>query len=737
MTEKTPLSQLGGPTATSEDSTSGIKLLVNRSSIARLVLRIGRILVYVFGLWTLTFYFWNFIGIVIGLGVFVLSENNAWKRHGAVLSFIIPIFGIALHGYTWIVILLVIIFLIFYYIGSLIHIVIIGIKTRFSAQSKEQVSRNRFSLDSHSSIKIASILFLVLTPILLWSSVNLDLEVMLNNEPVLLWVHSPSTVNLGEEFEITVEAWDSFERLSANYRGSVNFALQSYNQTTGLLLTDVDMVLPDDYTFTAISEIPGLQSFNVEISTEGIHYILVDDSFTQNVYWSNPIIVDHYPEGSQRIYWGDIHCHTMVSDGSGTPEESYYYGRHVACLDYMALTDHGEHFTLFDREKVGSTDFENYKVAAANAHVPGEFVAFLGAEWTTSYISQPLFFVPTPSTTGGHYTCVFSGDSMPLFSAFTENTPDDLWALFDNYTSSTEDRVLAIPHHTIRSLFIQDWTLMNPEYVRLAEVTSVHGESLFDNELNYRGSVDLPEEKVNGSSIIDALNMGYRMTFIANGDNHDGHPGHSLSHTRASVGHQYPFTIYNARNGHPYPSGITAVYADSLTRNAVFTGLENGRVFASSDYGRPILDFSINNVSVGYNTTVPVTTPTSTRELRVFLAQDGAPVAKKNQAASVSEDWIPDWIATIEIIKNGVIWGTIAISDPVSMIRLTDNSTITGTSYESCIQDSDGHYYINHRSQNPIDPSMLHTNGMDYYALRVVGNNGRTSYIGSIWVYSM
>jgi hypothetical protein len=690
----------------------------------------------VFGLWTLTFYFWNFIGILIGMGVFVISHNNTWKRHGAVLSFIIAIFGIALHGYSWIVILLVILFIIVYYIGTIIHIVVVGIRTRFRAQPKEQVSGKSISSDAHSWIRIAGTLFLVLTPILLWSSVNLDLEVMLNNEPVLLWVHAPSTSDIGEEFEITVEAWDSFERLSANYRGTVNFALQSYNRTTGLLLTGVDVVLPDDYTFTAVSDISGLQSFNVEINTAGVHYILVEDSFTQNVYWSNPIVVNQYPEESQRIYWGDLHCHTMVSDGSGAPEESYFYGRRVACLDYMALTDHGEHFTLFDREKVGSADFENYMDAAANAHAPGEFVALLGAEWTTSYISQPLFFVPVPSTTGGHYTCVFSGDSMPLFSAFTENTPNDLWALFDDFTSTTEDRVIAIPHHTIRSLFIQDWTLMNPEYVRLAEVTSVHGESLFDNELNYRGSVDLPEEKVNGSSIIDALNMGYRMTFIANGDNHDGHPGHSLSHTRARVGHQYPFTIYNARNGHPYPSGITAVYAENLIRNDIFNGLENGKVYGNSDYGRPILDFSINNVTVGYNATVSVPSPTSTRELTVFLAQEGAPVARMNEAASVNENWMPDWIANIEIIKNGLLWRTISISGPVSTIRLTDNSTITGTSYDSCIQDTDGNYYINERSQNPIDPSILNTNEMDYYAIRIVGNNGRTSYIGPIWVNS-
>jgi hypothetical protein len=264
----------------------------------------------------------------------------------------------------------------------------------------------------------------------------------------------------------------------------------------------------------------------------------------------------------------------------------------------------------------------------------------------------------------------------------------------------------------------------------------VHGECLYDNELNHRGSVDLPTTPIPGSSVIDALNMGYRMTFMANGDNHDGRPGHSISHTRASIGHQYPFTLYNARNGHPYPSGITAVYATSLTRDGVFSGLENGRVYATSDYGRPILDFSINGVSVGYNTTVSVATPTTTRNLTLFFAQDGSPPAGLNQAATAGAGWVPNWGATIEIIKNGLIWQTILIDTPTGTVTISDIDAITGTSYDSCIEGEDSNSYINDRSENPVDPDTLNTGGMDYYAIRIIGANGRTSYIGPIWVYS-
>ena len=732
------------------------------------IMRIGRIALYVFGVWTFFIYFWSILGILAGIGIAMASKNTAWRRHGYVLAYSSSIYMGAMAVYAWLVILFILLFLIIYLAGSLVLVVvrlsIVGIrlllkKPKPPSEVKESFLRrrvlNRININALASrprltlrLKTLITVLIFLTPVLIWSGVNVDIGVMFDNNPALLWVHAPSSIDVGEGFDVTIEVWDSFERISANYHGTVEFSIQSYNLTTGLALSGVVANTPSEYTFSGNMFSPGLaayasdrsvdyglHSFDFQIDTPGIHYILVEDSLTQNTYWSNPIIVDDFAVDSPRIYWGDLHGHSALSDGSGTATESYLYGRYIAGLDFMSLTDHGEHFTIFDREKTGNAAFQNYLQATSDAHAPGEFVSFYGGEWTTNYVDQTLLFVPVPIASGGHYTCIFSDDSMPLFSAITENTIPELWTVLDEFTTSTGARALAIPHHTVRSMFIQDWTLMNPDYVKMVEVTSVHGECLYDNELNYRGSVDLPEVPVPGSSVIDALKMGYRMTFIANGDNHDGRPGHSISHTRASIGHQYPFTLYNARNGHPYPGGITAVYASSLTRESVFSGLDTGRVYGTSDHGRPILDFSINGETVCYNATVTVSTPTTARNLTIFFAQDGSPAAGLNQAAFAGVGWVPNWGATIEIIKNGLIWQTIEVSSPTGTVTISDIDAITGTSYNSSIE-SDGNYYINDHSENPIDPATLNTQGMDYYAIRIVGANGRTSYIGPIWVFS-
>jgi hypothetical protein len=738
----------------SEVNSSIKDVLINRTNSLlhnpnlRVLLRLGRILLYVFGFWTMFLYFWSIIGIVIGVAIAVVSEG-AWRRHGFILSYSSAAFSIAFSIYAWIWIFLIAFFLIIYGI----NLISLGL-SKILKKPRNVLKLLKIDIlmkQFHPSPRMKTIatLMVFLGPFLLWSSVNINLGVAFNNSPELLWVHSPTTVNRGDVFGVVVEAWDPYERLSVNYQGTVEFSLQSYNITTGLALTGVAANLPETYTFTGGLYGPGLDTyasersadfglhlFSFQINTTGIHYVLVEDSHTQNTYWSNPIIVYDFAANSPRIYWGDVHCHSDYSDGSGSPAETYLYGRYISRLDFMALTDHGEHFTIFNREKANTSKFRNYLQATASANAPGEFVSFYGLEWTSRYSDQAFWFIPVPDVRGGHYTCIFSGNSTPLFSSITETKVSALWSALDDFTSSTGARALAIPHHTIRDRFIQDWTLMNPKYVKLVEVTSVHGSCLYDNELNYMGSVDLPKLPVPGSSIIDALNMGYRMTFIANGDSHDGRPGHSISHTGASVGHQYPFTLYNARRGHPYPSGITAVYATSLTRDGIFSGLENGLVYATSDYGRPILEFSINDVPVSYNSTVALATPTTTRNLTIFFAQDGSPAARVNQAAFVEAGWMPNWNATIEIIKNGLIWQAIEVTSPISTITISDFDQVTGTSYDSCIERSNGNFYINRRSRNPIDPTTLTTNGLDYYAIRIVGANGRTSYIGPIWVQS-
>jgi hypothetical protein len=704
----------------------------------------------VFGVYLTASFFFSFVGLVIGILYFILFRNSAWRIHGLVLAWASGVGTLVLNTMSYLNTLSVFggpsystsYFSIIIGPGTMIAYTVVFAIWRIRGRKRTHKPRWLVRYDTFAKrmpkyAKVSLALAIIVVPMIFWWSVSVDLGVAFDNNPRLLWVHAPTTVKVGSDFSVVVEAWDPYERLSAVYKGTDQFSVTSYNLTTFEVIPSVSASLPSAYTFSGQDfgsdrayEIRdgrdnGLHVFTARIDTPGIHYLLVNDSVTQNTYWSNPIIIGSFSSTDPMIYWGDIHSHSELSDGSGSPEHNYYYARYVACLDYCALTDHGEVMNLGFGALLGAMDHSEH--ATNLAYDPGSFVALQGIEWT--------------QTRTGHYTCIFSGDKLiknPILSYMVIPEPQQLWSALDAFTNSTGCHALALPHHSTEEEYMQDWTYNNPKYVKIVEVSSVQGEFLFEQRdpFNYEGALDPPPAYTPGSCVMDAFKMGYRMTVYASGDNHDGHPGHSLSHTNAYIGHQRPWTTWNIRGGMPYPSGITAVYALNLTRGSVFTGLENQRIFASSDYGRPYLSFTINGTLVGDGSTLKVANASTARQINVVIAQDGAPAANKRpQAASVAANWVPDWGANIEIFKNGNLLARIPISTALANVTLIDTNPITGTSYgiENCVQ-VDGKYYINGYSDNPVDPATLNTSGADFYLLRVVGDNGRTAYAGPIWV---
>ncbi|MFX1560772.1 MAG: DUF3604 domain-containing protein [Promethearchaeota archaeon] len=710
---------------------SGVKI----RSILNILLRIGRVTLFAFAIFTTFWFFFSFIGLLVGIAFFFAFRNSPWSKHGIVLAFAAGTATLLAHVVKTEAPLTMAI------MSSIAILVLYGISSfgfwiwkRIGRTTPILVSNVQTSLKTvPRNFRLLLVILVILSPIVMWTSVSIDLGVMFDNQSRLLWVHAPSTAATSESFDITVEAWDPYERLSATYKGTVEFFIESYNLSTFNQIANPLADLPSNYTFTGQNfgsdiayEIQdgkdnGLHVFTVTINSPGIHYILVEDSLTENTYYSNPIIVKDASELDTMIYWGDIHNHSELSDGTGTPAHSFYYARYIACIDFTAVTDHGE-IMLFG----GTRPFNVLEEATNAAYEPHSFVTFQGLEWT--------------NTQTGHYTCIFSGNQLlkdPVLSYLTLPTTNSLWNALDDFTDATGCRALALPHHTTQKQYLQDWTYLNPKYVKIAEVTSVHGECLFEQRhpLNYVGLIAPPPQYQNGTSIVDAFRMGYRMTLYASSDQHDGHPGHSISHTPAFVGHQRPYSLWHTRNEHPYPAGLVAVYAPELTRDSIFSALEQQVIFASSDHGRPILNFTINGVRVGDGSTVVVNDVSTPREIQIVLAQDGAPAATFTTAAAVTENWIPNWNAQVEIIKNGELLTSIAIDQPLVNITYIDSETVTGASYgpESCILIN-GEYYINRYSDNPINPSTLNTGGVDFYLIRVVGANGRSAYIGPLWV---
>ena len=117
---------------------------------------------------------------------------------------------------------------------------------------------------------------------------------------------------------------------------------------------------------------------------------------------SNPVWVRRSPP--YRLYWGETHTHTGMAEGQGSIGRSYRFAREDARLDFLGLSEHD--IWLDDAEWLAM------RQAVKTNTVPGEFVAFLGYEWTLR------------RQWGGHHNVFFRKPDSMRVGAQKAPTPD-------------------------------------------------------------------------------------------------------------------------------------------------------------------------------------------------------------------------------------------------------------------------------------------------------------------------
>jgi hypothetical protein len=278
-----------------------------------------------------------------------------------------------------------------------------------------------------------------------------------------------------------------------------------------------------------------------------------------------PIYVDD-KKPSTNIYWGDLHGHSTLSDGTHPAEEYYRWARDVARLDMMALTDHN--WALDD------TKIAMIKKLANEWYEEGKFVPFFAFEWALGKARKP----PARGRPD-HKHLIFRkvDEELGPWKPSWHDTPTvaKLWEMCEGR------EVIAIPHHTglpHDTFFGTDWSQHNEEFERLAEIFSDWGSSEVEGD-----RYQLPEIE-NGNFIRDALARGYHIGFAGGSDTHRSRPG------------------LNAlpKEGHPYPlTSLTAVESPGLNRDELWLGLYNRRCYVTSAGRRHLLEFTVNGSPMG------------------------------------------------------------------------------------------------------------------------------------------
>jgi hypothetical protein len=353
-----------------------------------------------------------------------------------------------------------------------------------------------------------------------------------------LQVVTPSNAVVGEPTWCIVRAVDAYGNPATDFRGTASLSNLS--------------------THTYTESDAGVYRFNnIVFANEGTRTIKVNTDVFETQ--SNPILVTKTAP-DRLLLWGDLHGHTLFSDGRGTVEEFYDFADRVAGLDFCAVTDHAY--------QVRDEMWSHTKNVTNAAYRPGHFVTLHAYEWSGL---QPF---------GGDHNLFFLEDDPPIYRSTNMDdprnfqTPSDVPKLENIELVYTEmlarakdNNIFCIPHYGGRPA---NPDYHNPKVQRMIEVFSEHRRS---------------EPWAN-----QFLSQEYRLGIMASTDGHYGNPGHGYLY--------YKNQNENALSDMEIGMAAVAVYAPERTRESLFKSLYERRVYATSG-DRIVVDFSMDGHPMG------------------------------------------------------------------------------------------------------------------------------------------
>jgi hypothetical protein len=261
-----------------------------------------------------------------------------------------------------------------------------------------------------------------------------------------------------------------------------------------------------------------------------------------------------------KLYWGSIHGHTIMSDGEHTMDDYYTYGRDYGLLDFCALSDHDweivEHYRNKQHREHGL--ISGIAKMAEKYYRPGKYVTIVGYEWmgyrghVNVYFPGTRYDYPVLNTTS-----ILHLWGIPEAKNRDKNEYDKFVRTYKN------KNVLLIPHTSHG----YNWDEIKKYQFRLVEIYSMWRESEFGTFGTNSG-----------------LEKGHKIGFVGGADSHHGRPGQTNCPSK-----------YNIL---PRREGLAAVYAKNLLRKDIYTGLKTRSCYATSGE-RILVEFSINGVQMG------------------------------------------------------------------------------------------------------------------------------------------
>ena len=431
---------------------------------------------------------------------------------------------------------------------------------------------------------------------------------------------APSVVAPGEPFGLAVSLADEHGYPSVASGGAL--------AVRGAFASPAAVEVPFERGVPAVARIEGLT-----IASDGFYRFEAEHN--GRVFHGNPVRCR--AGGGGRVYWGDPHVHTVLSnchpDLCRSAVFCYVAARRFAGLDWAAAADHVSN---------GRCELARWKESAALSDAFNDPPAF---------VTLPAYEASFKGGAGGDnnvYMLRWPGLFVEDYEEGSVRTMCDRLA----EELAPGEEFFAVPHHTTRTGKhgeIGEDIYPGERLMPVMEVHSKWGTS------EYRGNPN-PLHKVHAgpSYAIDLLNRGLRMGFIGGTDTHATMPaGFGVEHLD-----RLP--------------GMTAVICDELTREAIYHGIRSRSCYAAS-LERIWLDVTVAGAGMGRSLDWP---------------DARAPRAIRVEAAGRSD------VERIDVVRNGQAIHSRPVDNWHDTFTYTDADDLAGLWLDSKHLGRFAYYYV-------------------------------------------
>jgi len=350
----------------------------------------------------------------------------------------------------------------------------------------------------------------------------------------------PGMVIAGEKTEMRVIIYDRFYNNIAGYEGMVDIAEPERAERTGIRFK------PSIFNTGK----NGYAAIPVTFMQEGMFTGLAFRVAGLGVAEANPCRVTE--KAGMRIFWGDLHGHSSLSDGGGPgPDVFFHYAKDIRGLDFSALSDHA--FGLAVRGH-----WTRLEEVVRKSAEDGRFVPILGYEiMTDGHGHRSVYF---PGDTGKLLMADYQPGSGGSFIGENIEAYRRTWdpaipmcPTLEGFIAGLEGVDCLYTAHHCGDLIEKEKTLL-----RLYEACSEWGIS-----------EKCARQNTSTATIESIFAQGLSPGLTGGSDDH-----------KACAG----FMGRGCLSGGPirYPSGLTAVLCSSLDRHGIYEALYRKHCYATT-----------------------------------------------------------------------------------------------------------------------------------------------------------